>query len=259
MRFDTRQGGNFRFIAERPLQTGADRDRTADDRDLRAETHDDVSHARDERATARDARAVAREARGDHTGAPADRAGALRDRLGGASDRDQASDDRKAALADRDFSAEERVEFAIDRLTGTHRREAGILVLEHKILRATRTKQPFTLAFVDVDGLKQINDSSGHAAGDQLLRAVADAIRAHLRPYDLVVRYGGDEFLCGFLDLPAAASAKRFALVNADLAETQQASVTVGLAEFETGDALDELIERADTALYAEKQRSPDT
>ena len=115
--------------------------------------------------------------------------------------------------------------------------------------------QPFTLAFIDVDGLKGVNDSLGHTAGDQLLRATASAIRARLRPYDVIVRYGGDEFLCGLLDLDMAAAAERFELVKADLAATQQASVTIGLAEVEADDALEELIARADEALYRERER----
>ena len=64
-----------------------------------------------------------------------------------------------------------------------------MLLLEHDVLRAKRTNQPFTLAFVDVDGLKRVNDSLGHAAGDHLVRAIAKAIRARLRLYDVIVRY----------------------------------------------------------------------
>lgn len=127
--------------------------------------------------------------------------------------------------------------------------------LEREMARAKRTKQPFALAFVDVDDLKGTNDSLGHAAGDRLLLDTANAIRAHLRSYDLVIRFGGDEFLCALLDVTMAEAAKRFSLVNADLAETHQASVTVGLAELEADDALEDLIERADKALYENRQR----
>lgn len=55
------------------------------------------------------------------------------------------------------------------------------------------------LAFIDVDNLKAKNDSLGHPAGDKLLRDTADSIRAHLRSYDLLIRFGGDEFLCGLM------------------------------------------------------------
>lgn len=239
-----------------PGQAAADRDQAAEARDERAEAHDYASEVRDERADERDERAEAREAKGDQTGAPGDRAGALRDRRGGAGDRSQAADDRKAALADRSFAAEERAESFIDALTGAYRREAGILVLEHEVARARRTNKPFTLAFVDAVGLKRINDSRGHSVGDQVLLATAGAIRARLRPYDPIVRYGGDEFLCGLLDMSRAQAAERLSLANADLAASaEQASFTVGLAEFETNDRLEELIARADEALYKERER----
>ena len=113
------------------------------------------------------------------------------------------------------------------------------------------------LVFVDVDGLKATNDSLGHAAGDQLLCQVVDAIRARLRLYDLIVRFGGDEFVCGLLDLKMEDAAKRFLLVNADLTHNQQASVTVGLAELRRDDNLEDLIRRADEAMYVDRQQRP--
>jgi len=239
------------------LDPGEDRDRTADDRDQRAEAHDLESEARDERAEARDDRAEAREraADGVDSGAAADRAGALRDRRGGASDRTQAADDRDAASADRVLSARDRVASSIDELTGAYRREAGVLELERDMARAKRTSQPLALAFVDVDGLKATNDSLGHAAGDQLLCETAESIRAHLRSYDLIIRFGGDEFLCALLDVTVDDAAKRFARVNEDLAATRHASVAVGLAELEADDAPEDLIARADEAMYVERQQ----
>ena len=236
-------------------QAAEDRDRTAGDRDRRAEAHDRVSEARDSRADERDERAEARERTGDATGAAADRGGAKRDRQGGASDRIQAADDRIAASADRLISAEERAACSIDSLTGAHRRDVGIVELERELARAKRTGQPLALAFIDIDDLKGRNDSLGHAAGDELLRATADAIRSHLRSYDLIVRFGGDEFLCAVTDVPVAESAKRFSRVNADLAASRQASVTVGLAQPGPDDDLDDLVARADQALYRERQR----
>ena len=109
------------------------------------------------------------------------------------------------------------------------------------------------LAFIDVDGLKKMNDSEGHAGGDELLRDTADLIRTHFRPYDLTVRYGGDEFLCGLAGIDLAEAAQRFSLVNADLATSHAASVTVGLAELEPDDTLEDLIARADEAMYLER------
>jgi len=85
------------------------------------------------------------------------------------------------------MSARERAAYCIDELTGAHRRDAGLVELEREMARAKRTKQPFTLAFGDVDDLKHTNDPHGHAAGDQRLRRVADTIRSHLRSYDLII------------------------------------------------------------------------
>ena len=251
------RGARDRHDPVKPDPAGEDRDRTAEDRDQRAEAHDRASEVRDGRADARDERAEAREraAAGVDTGAAGDRAGALRDRRGAAGDRTQAADDRESASTDRVLSARDRAAFSIDELTGAHSREAGIVELRREIAKAKRTEQPLTLAFVDVDGLKGRNDSHGHAAGDQLLRETADSIRAHLRSYDLIIRFGGDEFLCALLGLPMTEAAKRFSRVNADLAATHHASVSVGLAALGADDALQDLIARADEAMYSERQQ----
>jgi diguanylate cyclase (GGDEF)-like protein len=231
---------------------GDDRDRTAEARDERAEAHDDASNARDERAEARDERAEAREQASDviNKGAAADRAGALRDRRGGASDRTQAADDREAAAADRMLSAQERAASSIDELTGAYRRDAGTLALEREVSRAQRTEKSLVVAFVDVDGLKVTNDSLGHAAGDRRLRVVVATIRKHLRSYDLIVRFGGDEFVCALGELALSKAAKRFEAARADLEAADLGSITVGLAELQPGDSLEDVIARADHDLY---------
>lgn len=237
---------------------GNDRDRIADDRDERAEAHDEASQIRDDRARARDDRAELRElaADGVDRGAAADRAGASRDRRGSASDRTQAADDREAAASDRALSAEERTISSIDDLTGAYARDAGTLELKRELMRAKRTQQSLVLAFVDVDDLKERNDSLGHVAGDRLLREVVESIRAHLRSYDLIVRFGGDEFVCAVIDVPVPQAAQRFAAANARL-ETLGASMTVGLAEMRPGDSLADLVKRADEALYAKRRNRP--
>lgn len=238
-------------------ELGTDRDRTADDRDRTSEAHDKASQDRDQRAEVRDERAEAREEvspRFDPEAA-ADRAGARRDRQGGASDRMHARDDREAASTDRSLAAHERAVYLVDELTGAYRREAGLMELERETSVAKRTEQSFVLAFIDVDGLKTTNDSLGHAAGDQLLTQVVDTIRRHTRSYDVIVRWGGDEFLCGLLDVGIERASERFASVNADLVAAQSASVTTGLAELRSYEDLDDLVKRADAALYEERAR----
>src|SRR6202165_791873 len=91
---------------------------------------------------------------------------------------------------------------AMDDLTGTLRRGTGLTALQREIARAHRVGgDGIVVAFMDVDGLKHVNDTAGHAAGDQLLREVAAAIRERGRSYDLVFRYGGDEFVCALVDV----------------------------------------------------------
>jgi diguanylate cyclase (GGDEF)-like protein len=132
--------------------------------------------------------------------------------------------------------------------------------LEREIARATRTAQPLVLAFVDVDHLKVINDSRGHAAGDRMLVEAVNTLRANLRTYDLIIRYGGDEFICTISGVNVAAATKRFALVNPALAEEpEHGSVTVGLAALRAEDSPEDLIARADAALYRKRRRQRTT
>jgi diguanylate cyclase (GGDEF)-like protein len=165
-----------------------------------------------------------------------------------------ASDNRIASDTERILSARERAEYLVDELTGAHRRAAGLFELERELIRAQRTDQAFTLAFVDVDGLKAVNDGHGHSAGDDLLVLVADTIRDHLRPYDLLVRYGGDEFLCGLLGMDVGEVARRFELINVQLGVSSRASVSAGFSELTEDGSLTSLIRRADDDLYGRRK-----
>lgn len=236
-----------------------DRDHNAADRDRTSDAHDETALARDARADARDARAETRERErgGAHpdTNPASDRVAAKRDRRGSGGDRKHVEHDRDAASEDRVHSARERSALLIDVLTGVHLRGPGLLELEREVTKAHRTGKPFVLAFVDVDGLKALNDSRGHGTGDQLLRHVVDTIRGVVREYDLIVRYGGDEFLCGLAGLGLPEATRRFKVANASLSVTQEASVTVGLAALVPDETLNDLIARADAAMYAERNK----
>ncbi len=120
--------------------------------------------------------------------------------------------------------------------------------------RALRSDGRLVMAFVDVDGLKSVNDRQGHAAGDALLRAVAAAIQANLRSYDPIVRFGGDEFVCALSETDLDAARRRFEDIAETLAESAQSgSISVGLAQLRPDDSLEELVARADAALKVVK------
>jgi diguanylate cyclase (GGDEF)-like protein len=219
------------------------RDRAADDRDRAAE-------GRDLAAQTRDRAADDRERKGGRVSV-SDRGQAARDRERAAQDRAEASRDRERAAHDRRQAARDRSHAGIDGLTGALRRERGLADLQVEIDRVRRSDGRLVLAFVDVDGLKAINDAEGHAAGDQLLRDVAAALRAGLRSYDLVVRHGGDEFLCALPGTDVEGARRRFdEVVTSLMKHCPLASVSIGLAALDRGDTLDELTARADGALY---------
>jgi diguanylate cyclase (GGDEF)-like protein len=183
------------------------------------------------------------------------RSQAAADRSDAASDRQLAAEDRLSAGADR-IQARVVVEQAhSDGLTGAQRRDFGRVTLQREIDRSRRSGEPFALAFIDVDGLKQLNDTEGHAAGDVLLQAVVTALKIGRRSYDPIVRLGGDEFLCGFTNTDLAASRRRIDEIRGSLErERAAASISVGLAILGERDTLERLIARADADMYSGKQ-----
>lgn len=104
---------------------------------------------------------------------------------------------RIVELEDRLRKAQARLEYEAthDGLTGILNRSAILEMLQKELERSQRTGRPTAVLMADVDHFKRINDAHGHAAGDQVLRSVAEVIRRSVRPYDSVGRYGGEEFL----------------------------------------------------------------
>lgn len=139
-----------------------------------------------------------------------------------------------------------------DPLTGLANRRQMEVVLE-RAWAAARRGEPLTLLVVDLDDFKAVNDGQGHLAGDRILRAVADAMRQEVRGSDLVVRYGGDEFV---IILPRGTVEGARALVERvrrRLAGT--IAVSAGIAAYEPGFASpEEMIAAADASLYDAKQ-----
>ena len=259
--------------ADQRDQAGDQRDHVAEERDRAAEERDRAAEERDQSAQLSeesDSSALARrDAALDRTGASEDRRSgatertqaevdrntALADRASGASERTHAEHDRNIALADRGASALEREDASLDELTGMYLRSAGFVELEREMVRASRTRQPLVLVFVEVDRLQAIYDERGRAAGDRLLLEVAAALRTELRSYDLIIRYRDDGFLCAISGVDMAAAAKRLALVGDALAhKPEQGSITIGSAELQPDDSPQGLIARADAALYRQRR-----
>ena len=139
-----------------------------------------------------------------------------------------------------------------DDLTGALRRGAGVAELSREIDRARRTPMDgIVVGFMDVDGLKAVNDAKGHAAGDEILRAVVRAIRERVRSYDILFRYGGDEFVCVLLGATLEQAERTFADISSRVVTVSGGhTVSIGLAHVLDGDTAETVIARADAALY---------
>ena len=170
---------------------------------------------------------------------------AARDRAAARADRIQAAEDRRALGAELDAEG-------LDHLTGALRRRRGLDALEHELERTRRTGDTLTVAFVDIDGLKRVNDEQGHAAGDAVLRVAVESLSRLLRPYDSVMRFGGDEFVCVLSGDRLSHLRERFEEVAAEMAKRcEGTSITVGFAEAIDGETPQDLIVRADQAMLA--------
>lgn len=154
-----------------------------------------------------------------------------------------------------------------DPLTGLLNRSAALDALARRLAAGERDDRPTAVLFIDLDGLKQINDGHGHEAGDVALRTVADALRATTRDADAVARYGGDEFLvsgaAGNLDeVEALAERVRQEVRSSPFVHhghVLAVSCSIGVAVAAPGTVrVDELVARADAAVYEAKRAGRD-
>lgn len=151
-----------------------------------------------------------------------------------------------------------------DVLTGLPNRRLFDETLPRELARCLRTGQPLTVAVIDVDHFKRFNDSHGHDAGDQVLRAVAQSLGRAIRASDMACRYGGDEFMCLLPGMTAPDAAARFERALHQLADDagdaplpgETVTFTVGLATA-PGHGTDaaSLTHAADAALYVAKEK----
>lgn len=152
----------------------------------------------------------------------------------------------------------------LDDLTGLYNRRGFLALAEQQVRLTQRTGHGFTLVFADLDGLKQINDTFGHKAGDEALRTVAEILKKSFRDSDIIARLGGDEFtILALEDYEAPANPAVTARLWENLEEygrqdsrPYDLSLSVGVVHFdpEGGASLEELISQADKAMYRDKQ-----
>lgn len=239
------------------------RDRDADARDL-AMTHLAAADEQEDgaraltgadvimRAARQRKRAAQRRAQ-----AAEQRALAAEDRRAAAQDREQAAGERLQALADREALTGELAVAATDPLTGARTRAVGLTDLGRELDRCRRTSGLLVLAYVKVVGLKTLNDTKGHGAGDELLKRVVAVITEHLRSYDVIVRIGGDEFVCAMSTMTLTDARRRFSAIATALGDTPDAgAIRTGFAELTSDEGAAELIARAHTELLTARRTS---
>lgn len=147
-----------------------------------------------------------------------------------------------------------------DALTGLGNRHWMQDMFHRELTRIQKNDGPACLLMIDIDDFKQLNDRYGHVAGDRVLAAVANVLLTHLRPTDLIARFGGDEFAAFLPGLPferGLETAERLRQNTIEIApENLETPVTVsiGITAIGANDDLSTLIHRADSAMYAAKE-----
>jgi diguanylate cyclase (GGDEF)-like protein len=147
-----------------------------------------------------------------------------------------------------------------DPLTGLKNRRYFAHIFHDECARSLRRQEALTLLFLDLDHFKRVNDNHGHHFGDIALQETSKYLQKQCRPYDTVVRWGGEEFiiLLRATDEPAAINfSERIRIgiqteLNPDLPFSM--TISIGLAQYRDNDSLEDLTDRADKALYHAKQ-----
>jgi|SRR5579859_5047771 len=169
-------------------------------------------------------------------------------------------------LYDRSFQLKEayrRIEelAELDELTGSFNRRCIMRVLEEEISRSQRLGTPCSIALIDLDWFKRINDAHGHPTGDEVLRTFAITMFANIRTIDRFGRYGGEEFLLVLPDTTEQSGAHLLDRLRAIIAELDwsafspgmQVTISAGVATLRPNETSDNFLARADRALYASK------
>lgn len=153
-----------------------------------------------------------------------------------------------------------------DRLTGVSNRHVFEPVAEHILKSTQRRERPVSLLLFDIDSFKAINDTHGHNIGDQVLKAAADIIQAHVRTTDTLCRWGGEEFMLLMDECTREEAAERASTICEAVRQYRMPlgkdnlSITLscGVAEYKKGEQFRYLVSRVDTALYRAKEEGRD-
>jgi diguanylate cyclase (GGDEF)-like protein len=151
----------------------------------------------------------------------------------------------------------------LDELTGSLNRRSIMRTLDSEISRAHRTSAPCSIALIDLDWFKRINDTYGHPTGDEVLRTFGISVFANIRNFDRFGRFGGEEFLLVLPDTPDDTAARildRLRAIIADLdwsafSPGMRVTVSAGVATLRPDETPETFLARADRALYAAKAR----
>jgi diguanylate cyclase (GGDEF)-like protein len=177
--------------------------------------------------------------------------------------RDAGMDSARSRAIDDEVKALQHLA-ATDPLTGLANRRGGEKHIANEISRAKREKRPLSCILLDLDRFKQVNDTYGHQAGDQLLRDVSNLLRRTVRAYDIVVRWGGEEFLLVLpgVDLDVArmlAERIRTAIEALDSDGIGHVTISAGVARFENDYDFASTLKTADRRLYQAKSGGRNT
>ena len=149
----------------------------------------------------------------------------------------------------------------LDELTGSFNRRCIMRMLDEEIARSARSGLPCSVALIDLDHFKRVNDTYGHPTGDEVLRTFAITMFANIRSVDRFGRYGGEEFLLVLPDMPnegAGRAMDRLRAIVADLdwsafSPGMKVTLSAGVATLKPGETTDSFLARADSALYTAK------
>ena len=161
----------------------------------------------------------------------------------------------------REHLEEQRQKALIDPLTGLPNRAAWSERLEHEIKQWQQHGNTLSLAMLDLDHFKRINDNYGHLAGDKVLKIIATVLRKRLRGPDFIARFGGEEFVLLLPATPPAVGAKLLENLRAAIeacpfhfkGERVTITISMGMTTFRSGEHSDLVLKRADQALYRAK------